>query len=210
MVTRMQALLPRTGQGAVEDAAAMPQVVALMQIFAVDACRVAAAYAFARGRNEVGEDMRKALMYTTRAFFDQEDSALLHRLDEELRAEHDTDTSNTSETASDTSDADAIDHTVTANTANTANTTTANTTNTANTANTANSPPRGATPARQMANTITRRALRATLDGAVRDRTRDEVIARRVDDAVAGWAKWHPSDPVFRLLKRAVDSQSAA
>lgn len=189
MATRMQALLPRTGQGAVEDAAAMPQVVALMQIFTADACRVAAAYAFARGRNEVvGEDMRKALMYTTRAFFDQEDSALLHRLDEELRAEHDTDTSDTASDTSDTaSDTDAND----------------------NTAGTVDSPPRGATPARQMANTITRRALRATY-GSVRDRTRDEVIARRVDDAVAGWASWHPSDPVFRLLKRAVDSQRAS
>ena len=193
MATRMQALLPRTGQGAVEDAAAMPQVVALMQIFTADACRVAAAYAFARGRDEVvGEDMRKALMYTTRAFFDQEDSALLHRLDEELRAEHDTDTSDTSDT--DTSDTGAIDTDAIDNT---------------DTANTADSPPRDATPARQIANTVTRRALRATY-GTVRDRTRDEVIARRVDDAVAEWDSWHPSDPVFRLLKRAVDRQSAS
>ena len=53
-------------------------VLACLRVFSVDACVTAGHYALGCGRDEVtADDMRRALMYQARKFFEQTDAELL-------------------------------------------------------------------------------------------------------------------------------------
>ena len=59
--------------------------IALLRVFSKEACDVAGRCSLAEGRNEVnGRDMRNALMYCARMFFQKEDEELVRRINSEL------------------------------------------------------------------------------------------------------------------------------
>lgn len=74
----------RTGQGIVdveEEDETLLTVMALMKTFSEDALRTAGRYTYGCGRNEVtGVDMRRALMYEARMFFQQDEARLVERV----------------------------------------------------------------------------------------------------------------------------------
>lgn len=86
------AFLMRSGLvGEVQDSDAeldvLDTVAALLRLFTKDSLVVAGRYASAHGRDEVtGDDMRAALMYCARTFFEKGDAELQALVDEERQA----------------------------------------------------------------------------------------------------------------------------
>ena len=84
---RLPAMLRSGFDAHVEDAdnGTVTTVIALLRVFALDASTIAGKYAEAHGRSVVtGNDMRSALMYCARTFFEQEDGTLATRVQEEV------------------------------------------------------------------------------------------------------------------------------
>lgn len=96
----------------VEDAdnGTVTTVIALLRVFALDASTIAGKYAEAHGRNVVtGNDMRSALMYCARTFFEQEDGTLATRVHEEVVRMNDEEEGEESEESEDDEEYDDSD-----------------------------------------------------------------------------------------------------
>jgi Mg-chelatase subunit ChlI len=91
----------------------LDNVAALMRLFTKDSLTVAGRYAHANGRRSVtGHDMRAALMYCARTFFEKGDSELetLVKEEREEMAEEDSDENDSEESDGEESEHDNEDH----------------------------------------------------------------------------------------------------
>lgn len=160
------------GDGNEGDAAlegTLRTVGALMRCFTKEACDVACRYVHGRGRNVVGaDDMRRALMYVARTFFETADDDLFRRVEEELHEDgnEEGDASEDGDDDGDTSedggeDGDASEH--------------------------------------------------GGEDGDALPwpppcTDEERAFAQTIDAMAETWDEWAPDDPVYAMLKRAIDA----
>ena len=197
LVLRHEIMSMRTGvlgegDASEDEVQTMMTAAALLRTFAKDACDVAARYACAHRRREVtGSDMRSALMYCARTFFEQDDATLSTRIDAEMAImkdessnEGDSDEGDSDKGDGDEGDRDEGDRDEGESDKGESD--------------------KGDSDKGESGGRKEKGEENNAVVGA-HDGPQDSLFVKKVELIVATWNLWQPTDPVHQLIKRSID-----